>query len=121
MTRFDHNYHGISVEFNIPTIKSVHDQLDVVWMWRIQNGLVKSPDLCDLFKPRNIPFNLRNPTPFSTQSRSGKGYRRDDEHCSAVPRLALAWSSLPQKLRDEESRSVFNTNSKKVIFRFYED
>ena len=94
MAFHDHSYHNISSPFLIHSVASVHRYFDIIYSFKIEKGLLISPDLSALFLRCNCGYLLWDGRSFlERQSRSN--FQIHTAGC----RLIREWNELPLELR----------------------
>ena len=97
MSIYDHDYSLISRNLSVSSVMSIHKYFDLVYSFKIVNGLLLSPELQDYFRRRDLAYSLRE----SRQSRFLEGHSRTNFHFfSAGCRLVRSWNDLPLELQE---------------------
>lgn len=65
----DHSYAVIARQLIVPTVNSKMEYFDVMFAFKVCQGIMDCPRLRDLFRPRSLPYRLRNPR-FFQESRA---------------------------------------------------
>ena len=114
LSPIDHNYHQISVSFNLPTIKSLHKVNDFIFAWKIDKNLINSDVLSKMFLERKVPNNIRSIRPLKEDILS-----KDYTYNNTLPRLKRLWNSLDPHLKEIRELSHFKTAIKKSYLSYY--
>ena len=115
MAVYDHDYSSISEVFFVHSIVSVHRYFDLVYAFKVVNGLLCSPDLLACFQRREVDYPLRVFREFhERQSRSNSHFH------SAGSRLVRLWNELPVDARECVELRIFKLIARDWALEFYD-
>ena len=114
MSFISHDYNSLAVQFDLPSVISLHVKNDL-FVKKVKLKLINSSEVQDLFITRNIEHFLRFPRELAEQT-SPRNY----VFHSAVFRLKRSWNSLPFRVRDNAKLSSFKKELYPLILRYYE-
>ena len=93
MDPLSHDYTDIMTSFKVPTLKSLREMRDIMFAYKLINDKIDCEYLCNIFKPRRLSHNLRNPRTFEEVT-----YSSNYTLYSTMPRLLRAWHELPRSI-----------------------
>ena len=60
MNCFDHDFSTVSRYFDLPTVRSIHEMYDIVFLYKVSNDLINHTYIKNLFVLRNVEKDLRD-------------------------------------------------------------
>ena len=67
MDPFLHEYSSIMTMFKVPSLKSNRESRDAIFAFKLINECIDCEHLCNIFKPRHLNYDLRNPRTFEEE------------------------------------------------------
>lgn len=94
VSKFDHDFTRVINFIHISPLDKLFDYYDSCLAYKIVYNLINETCLSNLFKPRVLPYNLRNPRTF-TESKSLNNF----EFNSYPARLIRIWNLIPPDVK----------------------
>ena len=114
MSPLEHDYSKLSQEFNVKTLKSIHDSIDILFVNRILTNHYIPDHLKSLFMDRQINYNLRNCRPIEESHSSG-----DFVFHSPLHRLRREWNKLSLEIEIPLETTTLKAYLSKNRLKYY--
>ena len=114
MDPFSHDYSSIMSLFKVPSLKSNRESRDAILAFKLINEWVDCEYLCNVFKPRELTHNIRNPRTYEVER-----YTSNYILHSTKPRLIRTWNELPNCIQSTTDLPAFKDLVKKETFKYF--
>ena len=109
----DHDYSSAIQRFRIPSFPHLHDYYDLLTVFKTLTGLIRAPQLKNLFITRSLTYDIR-----LQRNLIESQYKLDFLHHSSIPRIIRKWNMLPSDIRSLDSVGLFKKKVKTHIYNF---
>lgn len=113
MSRLDHEFSARLSHLNLSTISSIHTSLDNKFVFKSLNGCIRSEQIINMFRVRDLSYNLRNPNLLEIDTSFNTNYLIN----SPAIRLARNWNQLPLNIRTLNNLRFFDLENKKQVLK----